>query len=137
MYTSVNPCMSMHGVMWSRVQCHRAEEQARTDASHSILERHLERSMPQEAGRHQEEARAAHLSAPGAPSSLSRAPKGPRTQWPKWPPSPTCGSMPQEVGAERKMTQVEAERKMTQVGAECKMTQVGAERKMTQVACET
>ena len=49
-YTSVNPCISMHGVMWSGVQCHRAQVQPSTGSSRSILERLIERSMTQEAG---------------------------------------------------------------------------------------
>ena len=44
-YTSVNPCISMHGVMWSRVQCHRAQVQPSTGSSRSILERLIERPV--------------------------------------------------------------------------------------------
>ena len=47
----MNPCISMHGVMWSRVQYHRAQVQPGTDSSSSDPERLIERPVTQEVAR--------------------------------------------------------------------------------------
>ena len=60
--TCVSPCISMRGVVWRGVQCHRAQVEPNTDSSSSILECLIEGPVTQKVAR-------------GAPAAASKGSK--------------------------------------------------------------